>query len=120
MEMRFSSQKKTGKSSPLSLHHHSSRENLPNNICSPSVSLCLKCDDGPREVISVGDQTPRMRHLVQDSGWLQHLVEWCQCFVTRARASTAPESSSRSAHAIAVLQSVGQMSCVYLSVRKNV
>jgi hypothetical protein len=34
--------------------------------------------------------------------------------------STAPESSSRSAHAVAVLQSVGQMSCVYLSVRKNV
>jgi hypothetical protein len=33
--------------------------------------------------------------------------------------STAPESSSRSVHAVAVLQSVGRMSCVYLSVHKN-
>ncbi len=113
------SQRMRHKRSPLLLHHHSSCEDPPNGICSPSVLLNLRCDDAPQEGILAGDQTPQIRYVIQDDRHSQHLVEWC--LVTHAHASfTPPESSSRSAHAIAVLRSVGWMSCIYLSVHKNV
>jgi hypothetical protein len=78
---------------PLSPHHDSVRDSLPNNICCPVAALCSKYDIAPLAGFLARDPIPRMRH---SAPYIEQRFADCpqQCWPNVCRAlSTARESA---------------------------